>query len=90
MGLESEHVMSPRIRGKGPSLATVACRKELSPWDWCVCSGHSSTQQPKMVLKRQIMHWWWDKDCQAEKVEKRENRREEWGHRGENKINLKE
>lgn len=32
VGLDSERVISPRIRGRGPSLATVACRKELSPW----------------------------------------------------------
>lgn len=35
VGLDRERAMSPRMRGRGPSLATVACRKEFSPWVAC-------------------------------------------------------
>ena len=40
-GLARQRLISPSIRGNGPSFATVACRKEFSPWGFqtsvCVC-----------------------------------------------------
>lgn len=32
VGLVSDLVISPSMRGSGPSFATVACRNEFSPW----------------------------------------------------------
>ena len=37
LGVATQRDISPSIRGSGPSLATVAYRKEFSPWG-CVCA----------------------------------------------------
>lgn len=37
VGAARQREMSPRILGSGPSFATVACRKEFSPWGRRVC-----------------------------------------------------
>lgn len=50
VGLDRERAMSPRMRGRGPSLATVACRKEFSPWVARYHDEGSSTRPRHPVL----------------------------------------